>query len=70
MSAGGVEGVTVIDLTTPPARALERSAVVLAVAADGWLSSLSAEGRPRSVGPTTHHWPQWRVWPASWPHSG
>jgi S-DNA-T family DNA segregation ATPase FtsK/SpoIIIE len=44
MSNGGVEGVTVLDLTTPPPRALERSSVVLEVAADGRLSSVTADG--------------------------
>jgi S-DNA-T family DNA segregation ATPase FtsK/SpoIIIE len=44
MSGGGVEGVTVLDLTIPPPRALERSSVVLEAAADGALSSLTTEG--------------------------
>jgi S-DNA-T family DNA segregation ATPase FtsK/SpoIIIE len=47
MSGGGVEGVTVLDLTGPPPRALERSALVLEVTADGRLSD-------RSSGDTTH----------------
>ncbi|MFC6022182.1 type VII secretion protein EccCa [Plantactinospora solaniradicis] len=44
MTGGGVEGVTVIDLTTAPPRALERSTVVLDVAADRALSSLTTDG--------------------------
>ena len=44
MSGAGVEGATVIDLTTPPPRAPDRSAVVLDVAPDGKLSSSTAEG--------------------------
>ena len=44
MTGGGVEGVSVIDLTTAPPRALERSTVVLEVADDGSLASLTADG--------------------------
>ncbi|MGX7674401.1 type VII secretion protein EccCa [Plantactinospora sp. DSM 117369] len=44
MTGGGVEGVSVIDLTTAPPRALERSTVVLDLADDGSLSSLTTEG--------------------------
>ncbi|MFE0025230.1 type VII secretion protein EccCa [Amycolatopsis sp. NPDC059021] len=47
MTGGGVEGVTVVDLTTAPPRALDRSAVVLEVADDGTLSSRTAEGNTR-----------------------
>ncbi|MEV5543864.1 type VII secretion protein EccCa [Saccharopolyspora shandongensis] len=44
MTGGGVEGVTVVDLTTAPPRALDRSAVVLDVAADGELGSETMDG--------------------------
>ncbi|TVT29971.1 type VII secretion protein EccCa [Amycolatopsis rhizosphaerae] len=47
MTGGGVEGVTVIDLTTAPPRALDRTAVVLEVDEDGGLFSQSAEGSTR-----------------------
>ncbi|TCO54788.1 S-DNA-T family DNA segregation ATPase FtsK/SpoIIIE [Actinocrispum wychmicini] len=44
LMAGGVEGVTVVDLTTPPPRVLDRNAVVLAVDADGELTSETFDG--------------------------
>ncbi|MGI5212372.1 type VII secretion protein EccCa [Plantactinospora sp. CA-290183] len=44
MTGGGVEGVSVIDLTTPPPRALERSTVVLEVGDDGSLASATTDG--------------------------
>ncbi|WP_326549394.1 type VII secretion protein EccCa [Micromonospora sp. NBC_01813] len=44
MSDGSIEGVTLIDLTTAPPRALERSALVLEVDGDGRLTSLSVDG--------------------------
>ncbi|WP_237771634.1 type VII secretion protein EccCa [Kribbella sp. ALI-6-A] len=45
MTGGGVEGVTVVDLTTPPPRILEPSCVVLNVTADGTLSSETVDGQ-------------------------
>ncbi|TDV40073.1 type VII secretion protein EccCa [Actinophytocola oryzae] len=44
MAGNGVEGATVVDLTTPPPRAPDRSAVVLHVAGDGTLTSSTADG--------------------------
>jgi S-DNA-T family DNA segregation ATPase FtsK/SpoIIIE len=44
MAGNGVEGATVIDLTSPAPRAPDRSAVVLHVAGDGTLTSSTAEG--------------------------
>jgi ESX secretion system protein EccC len=45
LTAGnGVEGATVVDLTSPPPRAPDRSAVVLHVASDGTLTSATADG--------------------------
>jgi len=44
MAGNGVEGATVIDLTSPPPRAPDRSAVVLHVAGDGTLTSATADG--------------------------
>ncbi|RSN65190.1 type VII secretion protein EccC [Amycolatopsis sp. WAC 04182] len=44
MTGGGVEGVTVVDLTTMPPRALDRTTVVLAVDADGGLLSETIDG--------------------------
>ena len=44
MAGAGVEGATVIDLTTVPPRAPDRSAVVLDVAPDGTLTSNTADG--------------------------
>ncbi|WP_054055939.1 type VII secretion protein EccCa [Alloactinosynnema sp. L-07] len=44
MTGGGVEGVTIIDLTTAPPRALDRTAVVLDVDADGELGVETMDG--------------------------
>ena len=44
MTGGGVEGVTVIDLTTPPPRILDPSCIVLEVGADGALRSETVDG--------------------------
>ncbi|MGH3762734.1 type VII secretion protein EccCa [Actinophytocola sp.] len=44
LAGAGVEGATVIDLTTVPPRAPDRSAVVLDVAPDGTLVSNTADG--------------------------
>jgi S-DNA-T family DNA segregation ATPase FtsK/SpoIIIE len=44
MTGGGVEGVTVVDLSTPPPRTLDRTSVVLAVDASGALVSETIEG--------------------------
>jgi DNA segregation ATPase FtsK/SpoIIIE, S-DNA-T family len=44
MAGNGVEGATVVDLTSPPPRAPDRSAVVLHVASDGTLTSSTADG--------------------------
>ncbi|KAA2267174.1 type VII secretion protein EccCa [Solihabitans fulvus] len=57
MTGGGVEGVTVVDLTTVPPRALDRTSVVLAVDADGTLVSETIDGdaplgRADALGPT------------------
>ncbi len=47
MTGGGVEGVTVVDLSTIPPRALERTAVVLDIAPDGDLMSKTIDGEAR-----------------------
>ena len=44
MTEGGVEGVTIIDLTNPPPRILDQSTVVLDIAADGTMSSTTMDG--------------------------
>ena len=44
MTDGGVEGVTVLDLSTPPPRLLDRATLVLEVAADGGMTSRTADG--------------------------
>lgn len=44
MTGGGVEGVTVVDLSTVPPRVPDRTAVVLDVAADGTLTSETTDG--------------------------
>lgn len=44
MTGGGVEGVTVVDLTTAPPKTLDRTSVVLAVDAAGTLISESTDG--------------------------
>ncbi|MGV9297354.1 type VII secretion protein EccCa [Amycolatopsis sp. NPDC003676] len=45
MTGGGVEGVTVLDLSTAPPRALDRASVVLTVAADGTMTSETFDGQ-------------------------
>ncbi len=50
MTDGGVEGVTILDLTDPAAAVLDQSTLVLDVAADGALSSTTFEGKA-TVGP-------------------
>ncbi|MFD1152371.1 type VII secretion protein EccCa, partial [Saccharothrix hoggarensis] len=44
MTGGGVEGVTVLDLSSPPPRVPERSVLVLTVTADGVLTAATADG--------------------------
>ena len=44
MTEGGVEGVTLIDLSNPPPRLLDESAVVLDVAADGAITGTTLDG--------------------------
>jgi len=44
MAGSGLEGVTILDLTTPPPRALDPSMVVLDVDADGSLRSETMDG--------------------------
>ncbi|MBK1789091.1 type VII secretion protein EccCa [Prauserella cavernicola] len=44
MTGGGVEGVTVIDLTSVPPRLPERPTLILDVAADGALAATTVEG--------------------------
>ncbi len=44
MTGSGVEGVSVIDLTTQPPRLLDRSTVLLDVADDGALTSVTMDG--------------------------
>ncbi|HEY2669695.1 MAG TPA: type VII secretion protein EccCa [Rugosimonospora sp.] len=44
MTDGGVEGVTIIDLSNPPPRLLDESAVVLDVAADGTVTGTTMDG--------------------------
>ena len=44
MTGGGVEGVAVIDLTTQPPRLLDRTTVLLDVADDGTLTSITMDG--------------------------
>ncbi|UUV30097.1 type VII secretion protein EccCa [Amycolatopsis roodepoortensis] len=44
MTGGGVEGVSIVDLTTMPPRALDRTTVVLDVDADGDLVSETSDG--------------------------
>ncbi|MQA26433.1 MAG: type VII secretion protein EccCa, partial [Micromonosporaceae bacterium] len=47
MTEGGVEGVTVLDMTNRPPRILDRSSLVLEVDANGDLWSATMEGRER-----------------------
>jgi S-DNA-T family DNA segregation ATPase FtsK/SpoIIIE len=56
MTEGGVEGVTIIDLTSRPPRALDPSVLVLDIDADGALTSASTDGshelgRPDNLDP-------------------
>ncbi|MEN3308216.1 MAG: segregation ATPase FtsK/SpoIIIE, family, partial [Micromonosporaceae bacterium] len=44
MTEGGVDGVTIIDLSNPPPRLLDDSTVVLDVAADGAISATTMDG--------------------------
>ena len=44
MTEGGVEGVTLIDLSNPPPRMLDESAVVLDVAEDGAITGTTLDG--------------------------
>lgn len=44
MTGGGVEGVTVLDLSSPPPRLPDRATLVLRVDADGALSARTTEG--------------------------
>ncbi|RKR91899.1 S-DNA-T family DNA segregation ATPase FtsK/SpoIIIE [Micromonospora pisi] len=44
MTGGGVEGVTIVDLSTVPSRSLDRATVVLAVDTDGALGASTLEG--------------------------
>ncbi|OLZ58773.1 type VII secretion protein EccCa [Amycolatopsis keratiniphila] len=44
MTGGGVEGVTVVDMSTAPPRAFDRATVLLDVAADGDLISETVDG--------------------------
>jgi S-DNA-T family DNA segregation ATPase FtsK/SpoIIIE len=44
MTGGGVEGVTIVDLSNPPPRLLDESTVVLDVAEDGSLSGVTMDG--------------------------
>jgi S-DNA-T family DNA segregation ATPase FtsK/SpoIIIE len=45
MTEGGVEGVTVLDLSNRPPRALDRASLVLEIDEDGQLQSATSEGR-------------------------
>jgi ESX secretion system protein EccC len=47
MTEGGVEGVTIIDLSNPPPRLLDDATVVLDVADDGTLSGTTMDGTSR-----------------------
>jgi len=44
MTEGGMEGVTIVNLSDPPPRILDQSTLVLDVAPDGTLSSTTADG--------------------------
>jgi DNA segregation ATPase FtsK/SpoIIIE, S-DNA-T family len=50
MTEGGVEGVTIVDLSTPAPRILDASSLVLDIAADGTLSSTTMDGHAQ-IGP-------------------
>ncbi|WP_238015806.1 type VII secretion protein EccCa [Dactylosporangium sp. AC04546] len=47
LTDGGIEGVTLVDLSTPPKRLLDRSTLVLELGDDGELHSATADGRER-----------------------
>jgi ESX secretion system protein EccC len=47
MTEGGVEGVTLIDLSNPPPRLLDESTLVLDIAPDGELTSTTMDGEAR-----------------------
>ncbi|HEV7973965.1 type VII secretion protein EccCa [Amycolatopsis sp.] len=47
MTGGGVEGVTILDLTTVPPRALDRATLVLDVDTEGTLSALTLDGETK-----------------------
>ncbi|WP_326550390.1 type VII secretion protein EccCa [Micromonospora sp. NBC_01813] len=49
MTDGGVEGVTIVDLSEPPPRVLDRARLVLDVAADGAMTSVTLDG-PADIG--------------------
>ncbi|GAB2931697.1 type VII secretion protein EccC [Micromonospora polyrhachis] len=49
MTDGGVEGVTIIDLSQPPPRVLDRARLALEIDADGKLSSMTVDG-PADIG--------------------
>ncbi|MGH3647893.1 MAG: type VII secretion protein EccCa, partial [Micromonosporaceae bacterium] len=53
MTEGGVEGVTVIDMTNRPPRALDRNSLVLEIDADGKLHSATMDGREEVGKPDT-----------------
>jgi DNA segregation ATPase FtsK/SpoIIIE, S-DNA-T family len=44
MTEGGVAGVTILDLTTPPPRLLDDTSVVLDIAADGTVTGVTMDG--------------------------
>ncbi|HEY7816021.1 MAG TPA: type VII secretion protein EccCa, partial [Nakamurella sp.] len=44
MTEGGVDGVTIIDLSSPPPRLLDESAVILDIAADGTVAGTTMDG--------------------------
>ncbi len=44
MTEGGVEGVTLVDLSSPPPRLLDEAAVVLDIASDGMVSGTTMHG--------------------------
>ncbi|GAA3230677.1 type VII secretion protein EccCa [Dactylosporangium siamense] len=47
MTEGGIDGVTIVDLTNQPPRLLDLVSLVLEIDADGDLHSISADGRTR-----------------------
>jgi S-DNA-T family DNA segregation ATPase FtsK/SpoIIIE len=44
MTEGGVEGVTLLDISNPPPRILDQSTIVLTIAGDGTMSSTTMDG--------------------------